>query len=339
MFCPNCGAQVGGDELFCGNCGTRVRSPAEVSPPAGKSYNPDEQPAAPRRRRSPLATVGIVLLVLILVGGTAATVIFMLGQSNQPAVSVAVIQPSMTPEQPDAASPVPTHTLTQALPTLTQTFTQVPPTLTPTFTSVPPTLTPTVPNSELIPAGWHQVLYDTFDSDAGGWPLGDQLTDVVDNRWSLSEGWYRWEATAHKVFSWNVLRNESTVSDFYLSVDARQVSGTDEADYGFVFRRSEGKYYRFGIQETGLYYFVRWVDGVQSVLIPWLPTSAVRAGEVNRIVAIGRGSHFTFYVNDQLIAEFDDAGIPSGSVGLDIGFDTPGAVAEVEYDNFILYTP
>ena len=134
MFCPNCGAQVGEDELFCGNCGTRVRSPAEVFPPAGKSYNPDEQPAAPRRRRSPLATVGIVLLVLILVGGTAATVIYMLMQSNPPAAPVAVIQPSVIPEQPDTPRPAPTQTATALPPTPTQTFTPVPPSPSPTAT-------------------------------------------------------------------------------------------------------------------------------------------------------------------------------------------------------------
>jgi hypothetical protein len=267
--------------------------------------------------------VGIVLLALILVGGMAAVAIFMLGQSNQPAAPVIVVQPSMTPGQPNVPPPAPTRT----------------------FTALPPTLTETVKVSSLIPTGWRQVLSDPFDSNANGWMTGNNDSEFANNQWSVTGGKYRWVATAHKTFYWDIWLNEPTVSDFYLSVDARQVSGTVDANYGLTFRNNgDGTFYRFGVYrfgvaETGKYYFVRVVDWNETILSDWLPTSAVRAGEVNTLTVIGQGTHFTCYINGQLVAKVDDAMISSGKVGLDFGFDTVGAVVIMEYDNFTLYTP
>jgi len=334
MNCPNCHAWMGDDELFCGNCGARVTAPAAPPPVAAR-------PVAARRGPSCLGILGAVFLTLVLGAGIGVGYMFLQGQPPQLAQLTQLLQPA-APTAVVAQAQPPAPTLAPppgAQPTVAPPI-AAPPTAVPP-TAAPPTAAPAGDLGVPVPAGWRLVLSEPFDYNGNGWPYGTRDTDVVQNRWLFMDDGYRWVASAHQAFEWYVWPDKMpAVSDFYASVEAHQVSGTDDADYGLAFRISEdGTYYRFVVEETGQYYLTRLVDWAETPLRSWRSSSAVRSGEINRITVIGQGKHFACYVNEQLVAEVDDDTILSGRVALDIGFDAVGAVATVDYDNFVLYTP
>lgn len=334
MNCPNCHAWMGDDELFCGNCGARITTPAAPPPAAAR-------PVTTRRGPSCLGVLGAAFLVLVLAAAVAVAYMFLQGQPPQLAQLTQLLQPAApTAAVAQAQPPAPTLAPPPAAQPTVAPPTAAPPTAVPP-TAAPPTAAPAGDLGVPVPAGWRLVLSETFDDNRNNWPEGTGDTEWVQNRLLFMGARYRWIASSHQAFEWYVWPDGmAAVSDFYASVEARQMSGTDDADYGLAFRISEdGTYYRFVVEETGQYYLTRLVDWVETPLRSWRPSDAVRTGEFNRITVIGQGEHLACYINDRLVAEVDDATIPSGRVALDIGFDAVGAVATVDYDNFVLYTP
>lgn len=327
---------------------------APPTPPA-YGYPPSQPygypPAPPARSRTiPILLIGCLgVLVLLGVGAVALGAVLWLMPPGGPVASAPPAQPTwaappvptVPPAQPTFAPPTPTL---PAPPTWT-----VPPAPTappaPTVPPAQPTPAPTQPlvqpGAPAVPAGWRLVLADTFDSNANQWPTGSQTNDYVTNEWRIADGKYRWQATAHQGFSWYVYpKNLPPVSDFYLTVDVRQVSGPDSADFGVALRVQDNtNYYRFGIVNAGKYYFVRLHQGQWDTLRDWISTTAIRPGQVNRITVLAQGSHFACYINDQLVTETDDSLVAKGQAGLNIGFIVLNTPAVFEFDNFELRAP
>ena len=64
-----------------------------------------------------------------------------------------------------------------------------------------------------------------------------------------------------------------------------------------------------------------------------------RPGEANRLTVIGRGSHFTFYINDQYVAEAEDDRLTAGDVGVAVELLDDGDSAVFEFDDFEVRAP
>jgi hypothetical protein len=186
---------------------------------------------------------------------------------------------------------------------------------------------------------WRVVMTDTFDSNKNDW-----LNEAADDEFAkvnyrVTDGKYRWDATAHKSFIGWVRAGNKSVSDFSVSVDVQQVSGPDTADHGILFREDEaGNFYYFGINNSGYYVLYEYV-GEWSTLIDFTETDLIRAGEINRITIIAEGPQFTFFINDQYLTYFTDDDIAKGSVALAIEMAEENDQAVFEFDNFELKTP
>lgn len=292
----------------------RQRSFAEVHAPA----------LLPRRRARPLR-IDLTLLTraLVYIGGAAlllggffaARWLFFSG-GNAP-----------------SAPPIPTLTPQPTLRAIFPTATAIPvPTATPTRA---PTLTPT---ARRTPAGWSPELLDTFDDNAHNWPVSN-VTDA----WGsleriISEGVYRWEVTAQQSVARWCTPDDAGAKDFYLAVDAQRVSGPKDADYGVVFRHTEGNYYLFSIRDNGYYRFNLWNNFAWTPVIDWTETTTIRAGASNHLVVVGQGITFTFSINDTEVAVAVNEQLAEGEAGLAVAITTPGD-AVFEFDNFELRAP
>jgi len=69
------------------------------------------------------------------------------------------------------------------------------------------------------------------------------------------------------------------------------------------------------------------------------PTVTPTPTTPNRLTVTANGSHFTFLINDQLVANATDTRIPRGTTGLAIQIHQSDRQATFEFDNFELREP
>jgi hypothetical protein len=244
-----------------------------------------------------------------------------------------------------------TSTPAPILPTDIPTPTSVPPTDTPVppadapvpQPSIPPPITPddsSAPPSALelleTARAWPVLVADTFDTDDGRWATGDLSTDGVARSRRIVDGTYRWsiEAAQDDYMMWTPLPDP--LSDFYLTVETKLLSGPEnEVRYGVIFRREGNDLYTFRIEDgpnfrVRLRYEDEWTD-----LIDCTRVSGIRPGEANRLTVIAEGSRFYFFIDDRYMGEVDDDRLSRGNVGLVVYANrNAGNEAIVEFDNF-----
>jgi hypothetical protein len=243
--------------------------------------------------------------------------------------------------QPDAQSlvgryfPSSTATLTRT-PTLTPT-----PNLTATQQAIQSTATSKAIQTMIVDADsrWNILLSDAFDTNQNKWYTGtddDKYAKVV---YTVANGKYHWDATAHKGFIGWVNIDTEPVSDFYLSVEIEQIESSPPAQYGLIFRKNDdGSYYYFGIEDgdffISLNYKDDWID-----LIDWTSAPAYHPNGSNKFTVIAKGSTFIFLINDQYLASVSDDRLPEGTLGLAVSLHDPDQRAVLEFDNFEIRVP
>ncbi len=212
-----------------------------------------------------------------------------------------------------------------------------------TVPAVTPTRAPRPTNTPgpiivAAPADWSLAFSDDFNDNAHEWVVGS-----YEDAWGtmtrvITDGLYTWDVTAlQSVGRWCMPEITST-TDFYLTVDARRVSGPLNASYGLVFRHSDGNYYLFSIRDDGFFNFNLWYDFTWSAVIDWTGTLAIRPGAVNQLAVLAEGTRFTFSINGEQVADIEDAQLTGGETGLSVLLITPGD-AVFTFERFRLYTP
>ena len=187
------------------------------------------------------------------------------------------------------------------------------------------------------PSSWPVVFSDKFTSDVHGWFVGKESGELATGELQITEGKYRWEAEASTdMVVWPTVPHNEAFSDFFLNVEARQVSGDEDSNYGVVFRRNSQGYYLFRIRGDRQFRFSVLDEGEWTTLIDWTETTAIQTGEANKLAVLVQGIDFTFFINDEFVGEASDKRFDKGEVGLAIGLDSAGDKAVFEFDNFEL---
>ncbi len=189
--------------------------------------------------------------------------------------------------------------------------------------------------------GWNFVIEDSFDDREVNWTShllheGHLISERV-----FLDGRYRWEMEPlDEVFTY-LLRGRYVATDFYLAVDADQVSGPASSDYGLVFRVADDYLFLyFGIYEAdGEFLVLRsdeydWVTLVELTYSPF-----IRQGSPNRLAVLAEGSHYTFFINDHYVGAADDDTLDGGDTGLMVELRTAHVTNVFEFDNFELRLP
>ncbi len=131
------------------------------------------------------------------------------------------------------------------------------------------------------------------------------------------------------------------LQDFRLTVEASQVAGPNDNEYGVLVRVQDPRnFYAFSISGDGYFLVSRFVDGVRQPLeADWTPSDAIHPGiGTNVLEVVAQGKQLTFIVNDQPLAQVEDDRFSHGDIGLYAGSFYEGGV-EVHFDNLRVTVP
>jgi len=186
---------------------------------------------------------------------------------------------------------------------------------------------------------WEIALEDNFDSNNNNWGTGSSDTEWAKSIITVADGKYSWDITTYKLeITWETANTQS-LGDFALNVDAKQIGGPTTGEYGLTFREdADFNSYYFGITNKGEYFLYLYNDE-WITLIDYTKSKLILPNEYNRLTVIAEGSHFTFYINGQYVAEYTDELIKKGRVGLFSLLYDPDQQAVFEFDNFELRAP
>lgn len=172
-------------------------------------------------------------------------------------------------------------------------------------------------------------------SSPGTWLLeSDATAEVV-----IRDGVLRITVNAPNQLAWATAGKD--LRDFRLTVEATQVSGPDDNEYGVLIRMQDRRnFYSFAVSGDGYFLVSQVVDGIRQPLAgDWAPSDAIRRGtETNVLEITARGSRFTFAVNGQVLTEVEDARFSHGDIGLYAGSFYEGGVV-VQFDNLRITGP
>jgi S1-C subfamily serine protease len=177
------------------------------------------------------------------------------------------------------------------------------------------------------------LLADDFH-DQSIWPVGER----EGSRFYYADGEYLIEVFESEFGAW--ASSGDRWADTMIEVDARQVSGPDDNQYGLLCRYQDvDNYYEFDISGDGYYAIYLRRAGEFKALAPWTATNAIRQGESsNHLVVTCQGNRLAMSVNGDLVAEVFDDTFSEGEVAMIAGtFAEPGAV--VAFDNLQVSAP
>jgi len=207
-----------------------------------------------------------------------------------------------------ALPPEPTAT-TQYTPTPTATVVWFPPTDTPTPF---PTLVITSTLEIQAPSGGDMIFSDDF-SDPSQWLLGQtETTSIALGNKSLTLALDQPGAYLY------TLRDNPTLTDFYLEVTASPSLCRDGDEYGLLLRVSEAlDFYRFSLYCDGSVRLDKYYNGKASSPLPKTLSGAVPPGapSSSRLAVWAKGKEMRFYINGEYQFDLKDHTLLQGNLG------------------------
>ena len=307
MQCPNCGAFMTNEDAFCGECG-----------------QPLQKQASPARPLTPLEA------------------------KDLPTVELGTKPPSPpVPPKPRTTaggtkSPLPVVLLVAGIALLVVCLcgaglliwmsSKDGPVATPTDAVLLATAT------DSDPAVKGTIYEENFDDATSGWDVWED-----DDTWAdYVDGGYRVSILRQDYVAWGTCSPALELADFVVEVDARQVEGPLDNNFGVLVRyQADGEsFYWFEISGDGYYSVDLLQAGEWTTLVSWEMSDAIQqgVGNTNRLKVVCAGDRFSFFVNDTHLTDVTDATFATGSIGLAAGtFDEEGVV--IQFDNMKVYSP
>jgi hypothetical protein len=176
---------------------------------------------------------------------------------------------------------------------------------------------------------------DDFSDPASGWVVESDASAKV----GYEDGSLRVDISAPSRLAWASAGR--SVADFRLVVEASQVSGPDDNEYGVLARMQDADhFYRFSISGDG-YFLVSRHDGDEWERLSgdWAPSEAVKQGVATNVIeVVCSSSDLSFAVNGTRLATVHDSTYQRGDIGLYAGsFFEPGV--EIHFDNLQVTAP
>lgn len=203
-----------------------------------------------------------------------------------------------------------------------------------------PTATPDDPTAEY--RRWPVILRDDFAAPANSWDSAENS----DDRWAkgtvlVQNGEYAFDLTAKTGFVWWSRGASGTaVTDFFAAVDARQVSGAADADYGLIFHYQTGNYYMFSVNAGGQVGAFRYYREQWETLLAWTESPVtLQVGQANRLAVAGAGNTYRLFIDNHLAGAFSDDVLPQGEAGLAVELYKAGDTGRFAFDNFEFRAP
>ena len=122
---------------------------------------------------------------------------------------------------------------------------------------------------------------DDFSS-SGTWQAESDATAEV----GVRDGVMRVHVVVPNQLAWATAGKD--LADFYLTVEATQVSGPDDNEYGVLVRMEDSaSFYRFSISGDGYYLISKFDDGSPEILgTNWAPSEAIQQGRATNVIEV-----------------------------------------------------
>ncbi len=174
----------------------------------------------------------------------------------------------------------------------------------------------------------HGPWLESFD-EPGDWKLSADAAASV----SVADGALRVHVHEIGQVAWAAAGR--TYSDFRLTVEATQVSGPDDNEYGVLVRMAgDQQFYVFSISGDGYARIARYDKGAWTVLgSDWVESEAIHQGAATNVLEVeARGPTFVFSVNGTQVLQAEDAQLTKGDIGLYAGAFNEADVV-IDFDN------
>lgn len=174
----------------------------------------------------------------------------------------------------------------------------------------------------------HGPWTETFET-TGDWKLSADAAATV----SVADGVLRVHVFELGQVAW--ASASRTYSDFRLTVEATQVSGPDDNEYGVLVRMAgDQQFYVFSISGDGYARAALYSGGSWSILgTDWTPSDAIQQGAATNVLEVeARGTIFVFSVNGTQVLQVEDAQLTKGDIGLYAGAFNEANVV-IDFDN------
>ena len=310
-------------------------SPAIATPSAG------EPQASGKRRLSPwfwwILGLGIALVLVCVIGWVAFNLF-----SKTPLTAILPFQPA----SPTATLLPPTTTPTAA-PTATPTDT---PTIRPTIT---PTVSPMIlPGATItVPVGAKPVNFskvyisEPFNNDSLDW----SISDIVGPWWlgtrSIANGVFNWDGTTEQgmvsCVNPGAADKQTYLSDEQVSARVYMVNQNMNGGYGLFIRSAsdQSTFYSYMVALGQFSFDELQKDGTWKSVIDWTASPYITNSSWNTMMIQAVGSHFHLFFNNHLLAEADDASLPSGLNGVMITAFAANEKVQIRFDDFEVLLP
>lgn len=179
------------------------------------------------------------------------------------------------------------------------------------------------------------LFFDDFSDNSAVWPE----TTSDEAQYSFVDGEYNINIVAPEYLVW--ARTNNIWGSIRLNVDARQVSGPVDNEYGVVCRYQDAdNFYQFGISGDGYYRLGRWLKGDFEELASWDKHSSINQGNgSNHMTVLCDGNQLSLMVNDTFLFDLADDTLPvEGDVALYVGTFEEGNVI-IAFDNLEITNP
>ena len=189
-------------------------------------------------------------------------------------------------------------------------------------------------------SSWNLLFHDPFIDNSNDWSTGT----VTDEYWSVDQGigngYYTWTITkSNGVEDNELLTKIGKLTDFYISVEGQEISGSNSSCYGLAFRDDNNHdFYLFEVCNGKYRVSSHSANSGWKTLLGPKTTSAIASGQTNKLAVAAQGSHFKFYINDQLIDTLNDDQYANGYVGLGVDV-VAGNTPTFQFGNFVISTP
>lgn len=196
------------------------------------------------------------------------------------------------------------------------------------------------PQSARAPVDWPLAMCDTFDDNRNNWQTGATKADIGFITKDVVGGTFVVDVDAQGPLLNFSLSPAGSLSDFYVAVDARIVSGpAASVEYGLVFRQqSDDDQYFVLVSEANGALLYREVGGDATIPVNRTPAPALRPTDWNRVGLEARGTQLTLYINDQPVITYTDSVVLSGQLGLIARVASAGH-GVLHFDNFEVRVP
>lgn len=200
-------------------------------------------------------------------------------------------------------------------------------------TSAAPSISPVEPEPR-PPMDEAKLIYeDDFSNPGSGWLR--ESKEECDSYYE--DGEYHILVKRYDYATWVVNRNAGRFTNFILEIDARLVSGPNEAGYGVICRfQDHDSFYRFLVGD-GCYLVGTRAGGVWTELQGKTQSASIKENhDRNHLKLVATGSKIQVYANGHHLATVTDDSFAEGYVGVIV--DTPEADAHVAFDNIKVYS-